>query len=173
MQNGAADAAHIRLTHFQFGMLCNAAAEALLAMGFASLPGEVVNLVVRLEVPPYTVVDAGMPEASKAPSSVQKQPPPFFLTRSRPSSGVCRHSRTARSSSGSSAVVSSLHDFDVSTFVPSPPLHVKSGSRSACASSAWLAPDSTIEVGDGGYAKAHGDMEIAPPPDGLHTLRCR
>ena len=173
MQNGAADAAHIRLTHFQFGMLRNAAAEALLAMGFASLPGEVVNLVVRLEVPPYTVVDAGMPEASKAPSSVQKQPPPF-LTRSRPSSGVRRHSRTARSSSGSSAVVSSLHDFDVSTFVPSPQLHVKSGSHSACASSAWLAPDSTIEVGDGGYVKAQSvDMEIAPPPDGLHTLRCR
>ena len=166
VQKGSADVALNRLTLFQFGMLRNAAAEALHTMGFASSPDEAMNHVARLEAAPFNVFGEGARAASTAPSSAQQQPP-TSLTPSRPSSGVRRHSQTARSSSGSSAVASSLRDAEVSIFAPPPPPHVTSGSRAASASSARLAPGSTNEVVVGGYVQAQSfDMEIAPPPDG-------
>ena len=109
VQQSSVDVARNHLTLLQFGMLRNAAAEALRTRGFASSPGEAMNLVARLGAAPYDVFGAGSPTASTAPSYAQKQPPTSF-TPSQPSSEVLRHSQAAPMTSGISAVASSLRD---------------------------------------------------------------
>ena len=150
LQRGARQVALKRLTMFQFGMFRCAAAEALHSSGFASSQDEAKTLVFQLEVPSSSASGPTSPGASTAPSSLQLHPSMSFAPV-RATTGRLHRGSPARSSGGSSAAASSLLDRSVSIFAPPPSQRVRSRSRAASASSAWLAPELVNEAADGGH----------------------